>query len=70
MAIRNFTSILHIFLDSYELKVQRKENCLGKTVMEIWSQVGGKITMLVHKVTFKKSAKKKRIKLKNLKALF
>ena len=30
---------------------------LGKTAWEVWSQVCGKIAMLVYKVTFEKSAK-------------
>ena len=34
-----------------------KKESLGKTVLTMWSQIFGKIAMLVHKVTLKKSAK-------------
>ena len=59
MALRNFTRNLHMFLDNFELSIQNKrKNCLGKTVLEIWSQICSKIAMLVHKITLKKNGKK------------
>ena len=54
MALHNFTHNLRMFLDSFELRVQKKS--LGNVKM--WSQICGLIAMLVYKVTLKKSAKK------------
>ena len=58
MALRNFTRNLRMFLESFELGVQNKNNSLGKTVLKMWSQICGKIAMLVHKITLKKKCKK------------
>ena len=60
MALRNFMRNLRIFLDSFELYIENKKNCLGKTFFFflIWSQICGKNAMLVPKVTLRKSAKK------------
>ena len=58
MASRNFMRNLRIFLDSFELSIENKKNRLGKTVFQMWSQIGGKNSILVHTVTLKKSAKK------------
>ena len=66
MALRNFTRILCMFLDSFGLLIENKKNYLGRTVLEMWSQVCGKIAMLVQ---VKKSIKK-HIKFKNLKVHF
>ena len=59
MALRNFTRNLHIFLDNFELPIENKKNSLGKTVLELWSQICGQIAMEINKVTLKKIAKKK-----------
>ena len=38
-------------------RVQKRQ--FRKTVLKMWSQIGGKIAMLVHKVTLKKMHKSK-----------
>ena len=48
-----------MYLDSFELQIENKKNSLRKTVIKMWSQTCGKIAMLVHKVTLKKSEKVK-----------
>ena len=53
--VTQFTHNLHMFID----RVQNEKNSLGKTVMKMWSQICGKIAMLVHKVTLKKRKKVK-----------
>ena len=58
VALRNFTRNLRIFLDSSEIWIENKKNSLGKNVLKIWSQICGKISMLVHKVTMKLKCKK------------
>ena len=71
MALRNFTRNLRIFLDSLELWIENKKNILGKTVLKIWSQICGKNTMLVQKITLKKVQKSKNTQnIKNLKLHF
>ena len=37
---------------------RKQKNSLGKTVLEMWSQICGQIAMVINKVTLKKSAKK------------
>ena len=37
---------------------RKQKNSLGKTVLEMWSQIFGYIAMVINKVTFPKSAKK------------
>ena len=56
--VRNFTHKLRMFLDSFELGIKEK-NKIKKTILKMWSQISGKIVMLVHKVTLKQKCKKK-----------
>ena len=37
---------------------RKLKNCLGKTVLEMWSQISGQVEMVINKGTLKKSAKK------------
>ena len=55
--LRNFTRNLRIFLDIFEL-LKEKQNCSGKTVLKMWSQILGKMAVLVHKITLYKKSKK------------
>ena len=54
-----------MFLDNIELRKENKNLSLGKTVLQLQSQIGEKIVELVHKMTLKKKFKKER---KNQKA--
>ena len=38
--------------------IRKQKGSLGKTVLKRWSQIFGKITMLVYKVTLKKKCEK------------
>ena len=58
-ALSNFTRNKHMFLDSFELSIENKKNNLGKTVLKMQSQICRKIAMLVNKIAFKKSERKK-----------
>ena len=49
-----WTFILHMFLDILEFTVENKKKCLGKTVLEMWSQKLTKNGFKVHKTTFRK----------------
>ena len=72
MALRNFTRNLRMFRDIFELcKEKEKNNSSEKTVLKLWSQILSKMAVLVHEISLKKSArKKKHINLKNLKEQF
>ena len=66
MALRNFTRNLRMSLYNFELELDKKKH-LGKTVLEMWSQVCVKITMLVNKVTLIKKKVQKSKKHRKLK---
>ena len=61
-----------MFLDIFELcKEKEKNNSSEKNVLKLWSQILSKMAVLVHEISLKKSArKKKHINLKNLKEHF
>ena len=58
MVLRNFTRNLHMFLDSFELSIENNKINVGKTVLNMWSQICGRIAMLIHKVTLGKKVQK------------
>ena len=43
-----------MFLDILEPQLENKKNCLGKTVLKIWSQICEKMASFVHQMTLKK----------------
>ena len=49
-----------MFLDNIELRIENKKSSLGKTVLQLWSQIFAKMAKLVHKMTLKKKFKKER----------
>ena len=51
-----------MFLESFEILIENKKEYLGKTCLEMWSKIGDKIAMVVHKVTLKKSTKSENTK--------
>ena len=42
-------------LDKIELQIENNNTSLGKTVLQVWSQICDKMAKLVHKMTVKKS---------------
>ena len=54
MALRNFTRHLHMFLEIFELCKENKKNCLGKTVLKMWSQICEKMPYYVQQIALKK----------------
>ena len=51
-----------MFLDNFELRIEKKNFNLGKTVCQLMSQIDEKMVKLVAKMTFKKSSQKKKKK--------
>ena len=57
-----------MFLDILEFTVENKKNCLGKTVVKMWSQMLTKSGSKVHKTTFRKKCEnQKKLKLNKTK---
>ena len=68
--LRNLTRNLHTFLDNIDLRIENKNSSLGKTVLQLWSQICEQLTILVHPMTLKKCKKLKNLKAENMKAYF
>ena len=62
MAVTHIVTHLNMFLDILEFTEENKKNCLGKTVLKIWSQMLTKNGLSVHKLLLEKSAKTKKKK--------
>ena len=59
MAVTHFvTHFTHVSRHFGVYSRIQKKNCLGKTVLKIWSQMLQKNGLIVHKPTLEKSAKK------------
>ena len=53
LALRNLWHDLHMFKYILELGVENKKTSWEKTVLIIWSQIHGKMALLVCKITLK-----------------
>jgi hypothetical protein len=51
-----------MFLDNIKLRVKNNNQNLGKTILQLWSQIGQKVANSVYKVTLKKKFKKQKNK--------
>ena len=49
-----------MFLDNIELRIENTNSSVGKTVLQLWSQICEQMAKLVSKMTLKKEKKKKR----------
>ena len=60
-------TIFNKFLDILEFTVENKQKkCLEKTILKIWSQIGKKNGLCVHKTPFRKKVQElRKIKTKN-----
>ena len=48
-----------MFLDNIKLRIENNNLNLGKTVLQLWSQIGQKVAKSVYKITLKKKFKNK-----------
>ena len=55
-----------MFLDIIKLRIGNNNYNLGKTVLQLWSQIGQKVANSVYKMTLKKKVQKTK-KIKKLK---
>ena len=56
--LRKMQRNLHMFLDNNNLRIAISKLSLGKTVLQLQSQIGQRMADLVHKMTLKKKLKK------------
>ena len=42
-----------MFLDNIKLRIENNNAYLGKTVLQLWSQIGQKMAKLVHQMSLK-----------------
>ena len=49
-----------MFLDHIQLRIENNNSYLGKTVLQLLSQIGQKIVKLVQKMTLKKCSKNRK----------
>ena len=47
-----------MFLDNIKLRIENNNQNLGKTDLQLWSQIDQKINYFVNKMTLKKNSKK------------
>ena len=59
--LRTLWRILHMFLDILEFTEENKKDCLGKTVLKMWSQKLTRNGLKVHKTTSRKKCKNLKI---------
>ena len=51
-----------MFLENIKLRIENNNKNLGKTVLQLWSQIGQKMANSVSKMTLKKKFKKQKTK--------
>ena len=51
-----------MFLDNIRLRIENTNKNLGKTVLQLWSQIGQKMAKSASKMTLKKTFKKQKLK--------
>ena len=49
-----------MFLDNIKLRIENNNKNLGKTVLQLWCQIGQKVANAVYKMTLKKKFKKQK----------
>ena len=57
---RNLRRDLQMFLDNIRLRIENNNKNLGKTVLQLWSQIGQKMANSVSKMTLKKKFNKQK----------
>ena len=56
------TQFMHVYRQLWALSTKQQQKSLWQTVLKMWSQICGKIAMLVKKVTLKKKVQKSKTK--------